>query len=155
MKIECLKNREMDIAVVSSDEKVIVDVQSALDLMMTVQYETSASRIVLDKNLVCEDFFILSTGVAGEILQKFINYRVKAAIYGDYSRYTSKPLRDFIYESNNGHDFFFVSTKEEAVQKLNLYKPMSIGQASRISGVSPADISVLLVHLEQLRHKGL
>ena len=118
MKIECLKNREMDIAVVSSDEKVIVDVQSALDLMMTVQYETSASRIVLDKNLVCEDFFILSTGVAGEILQKFINYRVKAAIYGDYSRYTSKPLRDFIYESNNGHDFFFVSTKEEAVQKL-------------------------------------
>ena len=118
MKIECLKNREMDVAVVSSDEKVIVDVQSALELMMTVQYETGASRIVLDKNLVCEDFFILSTGVAGEILQKFINYRVKAAIYGDYSRYTSKPLRDFIYESNNGHDFFFVSTKEEAVQKL-------------------------------------
>lgn len=110
MKIECLKNREMDVAVVSSDEKVIVDVQSALDLVMTVKYETGVSRIVLDKNLVCEDFFILSTGVAGEILQKFINYRVKAAIYGDYSRYTSKPLRDFIYESNNGHDFFFVST---------------------------------------------
>lgn len=118
MKIECLKNREMDVAVVSSDEKVIVDVQSALDLVMTVKYETGVSRIVLDKNLVCEDFFILSTGVAGEILQKFINYRVKAAIYGDYSRYTSKPPWDFIYESNNGHDFFFVSTKEEAVQKL-------------------------------------
>ena len=118
MKIECLKNREMDVAVVSSDEKVIVDVQSALDLVMTVKYETGVSRIVMDKNLVCEDFFILRTGVAGEILQKFINYRVKAAIYGDYSRYTSKPLRDFIYESNNGHDFFFVSTKEEAVQKL-------------------------------------
>ena len=118
MKIECLNNREMDVAVVSSDEMVIVDVQSALDLVMTVKYETGVSRIVLDKNLVCEDFFILSTGVAGEILQKFINYRVKAAIYGDYSRYTSKPLRDFIYESNNGHDFFFVSTKEEAVQKL-------------------------------------
>ena len=47
------------------------------------------------------------------------------------------------------------SLRKEAVQKLNLYKPMSIGQASRISGVSPADISVLLVHLEQLRHKGL
>ena len=118
MKIERLKDLAMDIAVVSSDEKVIVDVQSALDLVMSVKYETGASRIVLDKNLICEEFFILSTGVAGEILQKFINYRVKAAIYGDYSRYTSKPLRDFIYESNNGHDFFFVSTKEEAVQKL-------------------------------------
>ena len=45
------------------------------------------------------------------------------------------------------------SLRREAVQKLNLYKPMNIGQASRISGVSPADISVLLVYLEQLRHQ--
>lgn len=43
------------------------------------------------------------------------------------------------------------SLRIEAVQKLNLYKPVSIGQATRISGVSPADISVLLVHLEQLK----
>lgn len=43
--------------------------------------------------------------------------------------------------------------RKEAMQKLNEYKPMSIGQASRISGVSPADISVLLVYLEQLRRK--
>jgi tRNA uridine 5-carboxymethylaminomethyl modification enzyme len=42
--------------------------------------------------------------------------------------------------------------RKEAIQKLNLYKPMSIGQASRISGVSPADISVLLVYLEQLKY---
>ena len=39
--------------------------------------------------------------------------------------------------------------RKEAIQKLNLYKPMSVGQASRISGVSPADISVLVVYLEQ------
>lgn len=45
------------------------------------------------------------------------------------------------------------SLRKEAVQKLNLYKPLSIGQASRISGVSPADISVLLVFLEQRRRK--
>ena len=43
------------------------------------------------------------------------------------------------------------SLRKEAVQKLNLYQPSSIGQASRISGVSPADISVLLVYLEQQR----
>ncbi len=46
--------------------------------------------------------------------------------------------------------------RKEAMQKLNLYKPMSVGQASRISGVSPADISVLVVYLEQhgSRQKG-
>nr|WP_325220319.1 DUF4180 domain-containing protein [uncultured Oscillibacter sp.] len=37
---------------------------------------------------------------------------------GDYSRYTSKPLRDFIYESNNGKDFFFTAPKKEAVERL-------------------------------------
>ena len=39
--------------------------------------------------------------------------------------------------------------RREATQKLNQYKPLSIGQASRISGVSPADISVLLVYMKQ------
>lgn len=46
------------------------------------------------------------------------------------------------------------SLRIEAKQKLKLYKPLNIGQASRISGVSPADISVLLVHLEQMKYQG-
>lgn len=118
MNIECKKIDGTDVAVVSSDEKLIVDIQSALDLVMTVKYETNATKIVLDKKAVCEEFFILSAGMAGEILQKFINYHVQVAVYGDYSRYTSKPLKDFIYEANHGKDFFFVSTKEDAIQKL-------------------------------------
>ena len=45
------------------------------------------------------------------------------------------------------------SLRKEAVQKLNQIKPVSIGQASRISGVSPADISVILVYLEQVKKR--
>ena len=118
MHIEHIKEHGIDLAVISGDEKLIVDTRSALGLMMTVKYETGAARLVIDKRAVSEEFFILSTGIAGEILQKFINYQVKAAFYGDYSTYTSKPLRDFIYESNKGKDFFFVPTKEEAIRKL-------------------------------------
>ncbi len=111
-------NKEMDIAIITGDEKIITDTQSALDLAMTVKYETGTNKIIIDKKVVCDEFFILSTGIAGEILQKFINYQVKLAIYGDYTHYTSKPLKDFIYESNNGNDFFFVATENEAIQKL-------------------------------------
>lgn len=118
MKMEHLKDNGSDIAVISSDEKLIVDTQSALDLTMTVKHETGAAGIVINKSAVCDEFFILSSGMAGEILQKFINYQIRVAIYGDYSQYTSKPWKDFVYESNHGKDFFFVSTKDEAIQKL-------------------------------------
>lgn len=74
-----------NIAVISSDEILIKDVQSALDLMATVRYETGCDRIVIDKSLLSESFFDLKTGLAGEILQKFINYLVKIAIIGDFS----------------------------------------------------------------------
>ena len=108
-----------DIAVVNSDEIIIKDVQSAIDFIMTTKYETNCNKIALNKNAVIEDFFILSKGLAGEILQKFINYQMKFAIYGDYSKYTSKPLKDFIYESNNGKDIFFVENEDEAIEKLS------------------------------------
>lgn len=108
-----------DIAIVDSDEIVISDTQSAIDLIMSVKYETNCSKIAINKKAITEDFFILSTGVAGEILQKFINYQIKFAIIGDYSKYTSKPLKDFIYESNNGKDIFFVTNEDEAIKMLS------------------------------------
>lgn len=75
-------------------------------------------RIAISKELVFDDFFVLSSGLAGEILQKYVNYQMKLAIYGDFSGYTSKPLHDFIYESNKGRDFFFAGTREEAIDRL-------------------------------------
>ncbi len=118
MKFEKIDCGNGIVAVVSSDNKVITDVDSALDLLMSAKYEAGTKYIAVDKKLVIEDFFVLSSGLAGEILQKYINYGGKIAIYGDYSHYTSKPLKDFIYESNKGKDVFFVATKEEAIQKI-------------------------------------
>lgn len=103
---------------VESDEPVITDAQSAIDLLMSAQYDMGSKNIVIPKQLIAEDFFVLSTGLAGEILQKYVNYGGRMAIYGDYSRYTSKPLKDFMYESNKGRDFFFVSTRDEAIAAL-------------------------------------
>ncbi len=108
-----------DIASVTSNEIIIKDVQSAIDFIMTIRYETNCNKIVLNKEAVVDDFFILSKGLAGEVLQKFINYQTKIAIYGNYSKYTSKPLKDFIYESNNGKDIFFVEDEEEAIKILS------------------------------------
>jgi hypothetical protein len=119
MNIEKIERNGVLCAVVCSEEVVITDSQSALDLLMTAKYEAGTKNIIIDKKLIKEDFFILSSGLAGEILQKYINYGGRIAIFGDYSQYTSKPLRDFIYESNNkGHDVFFVETEDEALECL-------------------------------------
>jgi hypothetical protein len=122
MNIEKIEVNERNIAVVRSSEILIWDVQSALDLMATVQYEVDCNRIVLNKDLLSESFFDLKTRLAGEILQKFINYRVKVAIIGDFSVYSSQSLKDFIYESNNGNDIFYLPTEQQAIEKLSTLK---------------------------------
>lgn len=122
MQIQTFTENNIKIANVLCDEIVISDAQSALDLMMSVKYETGARNIAIAKNCVCEEFFILSSGLAGEILQKFINYQFRIAIYGDFSKYTSKPLKDFIYESNNGRNVFFIDSLQQAIEKLAAVK---------------------------------
>ena len=64
-----------------------------------------------------------------------------------FKKLESKKIpEDFDYHDVN-------SLRIEARQKLKTYQPVNIGQASRISGVSPADISVLLVYMEQMKHQ--
>jgi hypothetical protein len=119
MKITKLKENDVEIAVVSTNELLITDVQSALDFIATLNFEAGCDCIILNKSAICEDFFNLKTGFAGEILQKFINYHIKIAIVGDFTVYSSKSLQDFIYESNNGKDIFFLSNEKQAIEKLS------------------------------------
>jgi len=118
MQLTKIEKNGIACAVVNSNEIVITDAQSALDVLMSAKYDIGTKNIIVDKELITEDFFILSKGLAGEILQKYVNYGGRIAIYGDYSHYTSKPLKDFIYESNKGKDVFFVATQDEAVEML-------------------------------------
>ena len=84
-----------------------------------------------------------------------VNINIK---YNGYIERQKKQVKNFKKLENKKipEDFDYKKVKSlriEAVQKLEFYRPVNIGQASRISGVSPADISVLLIYMEQLNRK--
>ena len=117
MNIEISQINGVSIAEVISDDILIKETQDALDLMADCGYQGARKLIINEKNIT-PDFFDLKTGIAGEILQKFSNYQVQLAIVGDFSKYSSKSLKDFIFESNKHGRVNFLSSTEEAKEKL-------------------------------------
>jgi len=105
------------IAEVISDKLLISEVQDALDLMAECDYR-GARRIIIKKENIIPDFFDLKTGIAGEILQRFSTYDMRLAILGDFSKYESRALRDFIYESNKAGRILFVPDRKVALERL-------------------------------------
>ena len=118
METRVVTENKRRIAVLRSDGLLITDAQSALDLMATVSYENDCDCFMLRKEAIVEDFFVLRSGVAGEIAQKFVNYGKKLAIVGDFGGYASKPLQDFIRESNRGNSLVFAATEQEGIARL-------------------------------------
>jgi hypothetical protein len=115
IKISLIKG--IRIAEIVSEKCLINEVQDALDIMAECSYNDSRDIILHEKNFT-PGFFDLRTGIAGEILQKFSTYNVRLAIVGDYTRYSSKSLRDFIFESNKYGRINFVNSIEEANDRL-------------------------------------
>ena len=105
-------------AVVREPGVLVTGGSSAMDLLAAVRYETGCSAMVLRKEQLDESFFRLSSGLAGEVLQKFVNYHMRLAVVGDCSGYTSKPLQDFIRESNEGRQICFQPTEAAALDWL-------------------------------------
>ncbi len=101
----------IEIAEIVSNDAVVRSAQDMLDILVNVP----SPIIAIKKDMLAEGFFDLKTGLAGEILQKFSNYRRKLAIVGDFSGYASKSLNDFMYECNSGKEILFVGTIEEAM----------------------------------------
>ncbi|MFP3834014.1 DUF4180 domain-containing protein [Chryseobacterium sp. SIMBA_028] len=105
------------VAEVISDEVIIQSVQDGLNLMGDIYYQGFDKIIVYEKDIT-PDFFDLKTKMAGEILQKFSNYRIGLAIIGDFSKYESKSMKDFIYESNKTRHVNFLETLEDALENF-------------------------------------
>ena len=85
--------------------------------MASASYEGATTIILHEENLNPE-FFDLKMKLAGDILQKAVNYRMKVAIVGEFSKYESNSLNAFIVECNRGRQIFFVGDRETAVSKL-------------------------------------
>jgi len=106
------------IAEVISDNLVINNNQDGLELLVNLYYQ-DFDRIILHEKNIIPTFFDLKSGMAGEILQKFSTYNVCLSIVGDFSKYISNSLHDFIYESNKGRHISFVSSVSDAISKLS------------------------------------
>jgi hypothetical protein len=74
-------------------------------------FSRQVDLVVLPVERLAEEFFQLSTGVAGEILQKFVLYGLRLAIVGDITRQleASRALRDLVRESNRGRHVRFLA----------------------------------------------
>lgn len=106
------------IAEILPGSNLITGPDDILDIMAEARYNGSDRMIIHDMSLHA-DFFDLKTKVAGEILQKFSNYRMRLAVVGDFSGFKSNSLRDFIRESNRTGIICFVYTVDEALSKLD------------------------------------
>ena len=115
MKIETVKTVKGELSHCIMDENEIVcTISEFLDLIMSCPTNT----IVIPRANITEDFFRLKTGVAGEFLQKISNYRKRLVILGHYQAEKSKPLNDFIYESNKNGQVVFAQDINSAIELL-------------------------------------
>lgn len=120
MKIETHTLNDTNIAEIISNDEIIKTTDDGLDLLGNLYYQGFDKIIVYEKNITAA-FFDLKTGIAGEILQKFSTYRVCLAIVGDFSKYESKSLRDFIFESNKVGHVNFVPSLSLAIEQLSKF----------------------------------
>ena len=88
-----------------------------VDILGNASY-VNCTKVIIHSESFASGFFDLRTGLAGEILQKFSNYRMRLAIVGDFTRLKSRSWRNFIRESNRGKTVCFMPTVQGAISAL-------------------------------------
>ncbi len=117
MTIETHQLPGATIAEVITENIVIGTAADGLDLVGNLYYG-GFEGVILPAHGLAPAFFELKTGLAGEILQKFSNYRMRLAIVGDWSKHHSPSFTAFMAESNRGAHICFVGTTAEAIERL-------------------------------------
>ncbi|WP_173079631.1 DUF4180 domain-containing protein [Phytohabitans rumicis] len=94
-------------------------VRDAMELVAAA-FEHDAEFLVVPAERLAPEFFTLSSGVAGEFLQKLVNYRLRLAVIGDISAHVaaSNALRDFVRETNRGRQAWFLETRADLATRL-------------------------------------
>lgn len=102
---------------VESDGEAVSTVQDAVDLVGNASFQ-DAVGVVLEGRQLAPAFFDLRSGFAGEVLQKFTNYRLKLAVVGGHEDVASEAFQALVHESNTGSQVRFLPDKDAAYRWL-------------------------------------
>jgi len=122
MKI--IRQNSIAIAIIEKETK-LNNFHEIMDIIANVRYKENSKNVgmIVHKESLDEKFFDLKTKFAGELLQKFSNYRMNLVIVGDFTGYKSKSLNDFVRECNRGNLIFFLTDVDSGLEKYKqLYK---------------------------------
>lgn len=109
MNIHILTKNNLKIVHILELEYIISESQQFLDLITTLGYEHDTNYYAIEKYLLAPKFFDLTSGLAGDIMQKCMIYGIKVQVIGDYSHIESKAFKDLMYECNQQGNFTFVN----------------------------------------------
>jgi hypothetical protein len=103
-----------------ADEGPAIGVERDATDMIAKAWEAQAKLVAIPSSRLAAEFFVLRTGLAGAILQKFVTYAMRIAILGDITAQMaeSKPLRDFVHETNRGTQVWFLPDAGALAEKL-------------------------------------
>ncbi len=115
--------RGAQVLVCAPEGAKIASERDALDVLVAAM-EQGAEWVVVPVDRLGADFFQLKTGLAGQILQKFVMYRRRLVILGDVSGYEaeSQAFRGLVYESNRGTDAWFLADLSELDERLHRWQ---------------------------------
>ena len=118
MTDQVIERAGVPVLVCDPDGATIATERDVVDIIGNALYQAKAVAIPVQR--LDEKFFSLRTGFAGEVMQKFVNYRLPLAVVGDISAHlaASNALRDLVRESNRGKQIWFLADLDELDSRL-------------------------------------